>query len=142
MLGEPVLREVAKPVDLEMEGLQQFVDDMIETMVVARGVGIAAPQVGRSLRMFIALDADGMPMTFINPEISYLSKRFVKLSEGCLSIPGRRADVSRPETVKLSWTDRLLQKREKLFFGRDARVILHEFDHIEGKLFIDLIENV
>ena len=138
-VNDPILREVAKPVDESVDDLHELIHCMIATMNQAKGVGIAAPQVGRSLRLFIALDGGNNPVAFINPEITYLSKRYCKISEGCLSIPGVRGEVARPETVKLKWLDADLQPQEKLFFGRDARIIQHEFDHLEGKLFTDYL---
>jgi peptide deformylase len=150
--GSPTLREKTKPVTENTAALQQLVDDMIETMHGAAGVGLAAPQVGRRERLFI-VDLSPMadevlqagealppqPMVFINPEILEASEVECEYEEGCLSIPDLREEVIRPEQIRVRYLDRQLQPQELEAEGLLARVIQHEYDHLEGVLFIDHI---
>ena len=153
--GQPVLRERAEPVDGDSPELQQLVDDMIETMHVATGIGLAAPQVGTPLRLFV-VDLSGLaddlaednggevpdyatgPIAFLNPEIvlDEDSDR-VDHEEGCLSIPDLREVVWRPDRIRIRYLDRTFAPRELEAEGTFSRVIQHEFDHIDGVLFVD-----
>lgn len=152
--GHPVLREVAKHIDAEYPQLDKLIEDMWETMYASNGVGIAAPQVNRSIRLFVVdstqifesleeeekgdyPDAPGVKQVFINARIVSLNGEPWPYNEGCLSIPKVREDVMRPEAVELEFQDEQFQTQIKTFHGITARVILHEYDHIEGKLFID-----
>jgi peptide deformylase len=152
--GHPVLRKVADPIRPGMLSLDSFIADMWETMYASNGVGLAAPQVNRSIRLFTVdtvqlfesmeqdergkyADAPGVKAVFINARIVSLSGTPWTYNEGCLSIPKIREDVLRPETVELEYQDEQWQPHRKSFSGLTARVILHEYDHIEGKLFID-----
>lgn len=155
--GTPVLRKVAKDIDADYPNLAKFIDDMWETMYASNGVGLAAPQVNRDIRlfvvdsaqMFVSMDekdraeyADaptGYKGVFINAHIEELKGEEWLYNEGCLSIPKIREDISRQEEVTLSFLDENLQPQTKTFVGLTARIILHEYDHIEGKLFIDHI---
>jgi peptide deformylase len=145
--GDPVLRK--KAVDIipeEQPDLKQLVEDMFETMYTARGVGLAAPQVGKSLRLFVI---DASPFDDDEPELADFKKVFINaqileetgeewaFNEGCLSIPDIREDVYRKSTVRISYYDENMQHHEDTFKGLAARVIQHEYDHIEGKLFTD-----
>jgi len=134
---DPVLQRRAAPVDLAMEGLAEFVEEMKAAMKSANGVGLAAPQVGRSLRLFIASESGEVAdaVAFINPELRTFGER-VPFEEGCLSLPGVNGDVERPESVAVSWTDVHGKRHEEEFSKLMARIVQHEFDHLEGILFI------
>jgi peptide deformylase len=154
--GHPVLREVAKDIDADYPQLDKLVDDMWETMYASSGVGLAAPQINRPIRLFVVdstqifenlededrgvyPDAPGLKEVFINPRVLELSGEPWAYNEGCLSIPKIREDVLRHEAVRIAYLDAAFQPREHTFHGLTARVILHEYDHIEGRLFIDHI---
>lgn len=152
--GHPVLRKVAEDITPEYPQLDKFIEDMWETMYASNGVGLAAPQVNRSIRVFTVdtiqmfnnmdeeekdeyPDAPGVKAVFINAHIVELEGEDWAYNEGCLSIPKIREDIYRQESVTLSYYDEHFQKHTKTFTGLTARVILHEYDHIEGRLFID-----
>lgn len=151
--GDPVLRIPARDVDEDTPGLQPFIDDLLETMRGADGAGLAAPQVGRSLRVFVAdlrpalrtlppgeLPAlPPQPMVCINPEIIEESDEEAVFEEGCLSIPNLVERVPRPNRVTLRYLDRTFQPCEIEGFGPLASVLQHEFDHLDGVLHIDYI---
>ncbi len=144
--GDPILRKRAVDITKDYPGLQQLIDDMFETMERAKGVGLAAPQINKSIRLFI-VDSDkmydddepgeGIREVFINAQILDESGKEWPFEEGCLSIPGIREDVYREEKIVIKYLDRDFKAHEKTFDGMTARVIQHEYDHIEGKLFID-----
>ena len=137
-IGEETLRAPSEPVKEINDDLRQLVKDMFETMYQANGVGLAAPQVGRNLMLFI-VDTDGKsPMVFINPRIMKTSGKEV-CEEGCLSIPGFREDVQRAKKVICRATDVDGQDYEVEAEGLMSRAIQHEFDHLEGVLFVDRI---
>jgi peptide deformylase len=155
--GDPVLKKEAVEIEKGHEGLQDLIDDMFETMYEASGVGLAAPQIGQSIRMFIvdgspfAEDDDedepdpraeglmGFKKVFINPIIEEESGEEWAFSEGCLSIPDIREDVYRKERILVSYYDEHWNLKEETFDGFAARIIQHEYDHIEGILFTDHI---
>ncbi len=145
--GDPVLRRKATSIEpAEYPHIKQLVDDMFETMYAARGVGLAAPQVGLSMRLFVI---DVSPFEDDEPELKDFKKVFINacileengkewaFNEGCLSIPDIREDVMRKPDVKISYYDENWKHHEEEFSGMAARVIQHEYDHIEGKLFTD-----
>lgn len=144
--GDPVLKRKAVDIALDDPELKQLVEDMFETMYAARGVGLAAPQVGKSIRLFVV---DASPFDDEEPELKDFKKAFINaqileetgeewcFNEGCLSIPDIREDVYRHSTVRISYYDENGQHHEDTFKGLAARVIQHEYDHIEGKLFTD-----
>jgi peptide deformylase len=146
--GDPVLRKKGADIDRDHPGLQELIQNMFETMYNAQGVGLAAPQVGKAIRLFI-VDAspfeEEYPETkdfsqvFINPVILNLSGDKWKFNEGCLSIPGIREDIERRSDVTLRYFDENFELYEEDFSGIIARIILHEYDHIEGKLFVDYL---
>lgn len=144
-MGHPVLREKARAVDkseLKSPMLQQFIDSMIDTMHEYTGVGLAAPQVHESLRVFVAmLDADdngdGDAMVFVNPEITIKGDLTVEGWEGCLSIPDIRGRVPRAQHLVVSALDRLGKRFELELRDFPARVVQHENDHLDGVLFFD-----
>lgn len=154
--GHPVLRKVATPITPDYPNLAKFIEDMWETMYASSGVGLAAPQVNRDIRLFIIdteqifenMDEDekadyddgpGAKGIFINANIVRLEGEEWPYNEGCLSIPKIREDIYRQEAVTLTYQDASFETHTKTFTGITARVILHEYDHIEGKLFIDHI---
>jgi len=152
--GESVLREEPQDVTENTETVQQLIDDMIETMHVAAGLGLAAPQVGRSLRLFVVdlspLTKEGdeegpvlpsQPMVFINPEIMWESDDEEEFEEGCLSIPEIREIVVRPTRIAIEYLNRDFEQAELEIGGMLARVIQHEYDHLEGILFVDHISH-
>lgn len=144
--GNPVLRKKCDPVPVINDEIRQFVRDMIDTLIEYNGIGLAAPQVNRSLRIFITAvpkeDSEGRWLpgklrVFINPKILEVGDDQDFQSEGCLSIPKLYLDVERPIHVKIRATDLEGNEFEDEFFGYEARCILHENDHINGVLFID-----
>ncbi len=154
--GHPILREKAEAIDQDYPQLDKLIEDMWETMYASNGVGLAAPQVNRSIRLFVVdstqvfdnLDEDerdqypdgpGIKEVFINASIVSLNGEEWCYNEGCLSIPKIREDIYRNETVVLEYQDIEFNTHVRTFNGITGRVILHEFDHIEGKLFIDRI---
>ena len=149
--GMPVLRKVAKDIDEDYEGLDQLIEDMYETMYNAEGLGLAAPQIGLSIRLIIidgsridrdADDAEAMidfKMILINPYIIEENGEDWEFNEGCLSIPAIREDVKRKPEVLLSYLDENFTQHEKRFEGIHARVLQHEMDHVNGILFTDRI---
>lgn len=147
VFGEPVLRKKAADIEKGSIDVKQLADDLFETMEAASGIGIAAPQVGKSIRMFVVdgtkLDDEGdmesFRKVFINPEIISEEGDEWKMEEGCLSIPGIREDVSRNEQVTIRYYDENWEEHEETFDGMKARIIQHEYDHIEGILFTDHI---
>jgi peptide deformylase len=146
--GDAVLRKRAEDVPKDYPKLQELIDNMFETMYNASGVGLAAPQVGLSLRLLVV---DGEPFAeddevagelkgaFINPVIKKMEGELWKMNEGCLSLPRIREDVSRHETIEMEYYDSSWNKHTKTFSGIAARILLHEYDHIEGLLIIDRI---
>jgi len=147
--GQPVLKKVAKDITPDYEGLEQLIADMWETMENANGVGLAAPQIGRAIRVFMIDSAPmfdegeedkGIRRVFINAEIVEETGKDVSYSEGCLSIPDISGDVERPETITMTWVDENFEPHEETFTDMNARVIQHEYDHIEGILFTELLK--
>jgi peptide deformylase len=147
--NDKVLRTKAKPIKENSEELQQLIDDMLHTMYNSNGVGLAAPQIGKEMRLFV-VDADPMteeledekdlgPIVFINPEIKTTSGDTVKMEEGCLSIPDVRDDIPRPEFVEVFYKDRHFNEKTMLFKGFVSRVVQHENDHLNGVLFVDYL---
>ena len=154
--GHPVLRKVAEDIGPDYPQLDKLIADMWETMQASNGVGLAAPQINRSIRLFVVdsslifegmedeekgefPDEPGIRQVFINAKVVTLEGERWAYNEGCLSIPKVREDVLREEKVTIQFMDEFFQPHLKTFHGITARVILHEYDHIEGKLFIDHI---
>lgn len=154
--GNPVLRKVAGDIDQNYPNLDQLIEDMWETMYASNGVGLAAPQVGKDIRLFVMdsaqifanmdedeknednfPDAPGIKQVFINAHIVEELGDDWAYNEGCLSIPKIREDIYRAEEVTLSYLDQNFHKHTRTFNGVTGRIILHEYDHIDGKLFID-----
>ena len=151
--GDPVLKKVAADIEPGHPGLEQLIADMFETMYEASGVGLAAPQVGQSVRLFIvdaspfAEDEDGKPTKdahlkdfkriFINPYIVEEEGEEWPFEEGCLSIPNIREEVNRQPKIVMQYQDENFKEHEETFEGFAARVIQHEHDHLDGVLFVD-----
>ena len=138
VLGDPILREDTKPVADITDELQRLIDDMFETMYAAKGIGLAAPQVGRTERLAV-VDVDENPIVIINPEIVVADGKKTKSEEGCLSIPEIYGDVERPEHVIVRALDRHGKTIEIDATELLARCLQHEIDHLHGKLFIDYL---
>jgi peptide deformylase len=149
--GHPVLREKTKDIDKDYPGLPQLIDNMFKTMYNADGIGLAAPQIGLPIRIFVVdlsvlADRDpafeGFKKVFINPVITERSPETESCEEGCLSLPGINETVVRPVTIRIQYLDENLKENEEEYSSYFARVIQHEYDHLEGKLFIDHISPI
>ena len=154
--GAAILRKVSEPIDADYPNLTKVIADMWETMYESNGVGLAAPQVNKNIRLFVMdsaqifesrepedetyVDAPGFKKVFINAQIVSTGGLEWIYNEGCLSIPKIREDVLRPAEVTLSYMDENFVAHTETFNGISARVILHEYDHIQGKLFIDYLK--
>jgi peptide deformylase len=155
--GHPVLRKVASDIKPDYPNLEKLIADMWETMYNSNGVGLAAPQVNRDIRLFVIdtgqifrnmkedeeendySDAPGIKAVFINAHVLEAEGEEWAYNEGCLSIPKIREDIFRQETVTIQYRDENFDPHTQTFSGLTARVVLHEHDHIEGKLFIDYL---
>ena len=150
LYGQPVLRKEAEEIENTPE-LKQFIADMFETLTQAEGCGLAAPQVGKPWSLFV-IDADelaedypeckGFKKVFINPEMIEESEETCSYSEGCLSLPGISENVVRPTTIKINYQDENFEEHEEEFTGFQARIIQHEYDHLEGHVFTDRISPI
>lgn len=138
VLGDPVLRQSTIPIGEVTEELRRLADDMMETMYAARGIGLAAPQVGRTERMAV-IDVGDDPIVMFNPEIVKAEGPTEKAEEGCLSIPEVYGDVERPTKVVVRFIDRDGRTIERAADDLLARCIQHEVDHLHGKLFLDYL---
>lgn len=150
--GQPVLRNEAELVTKDYEGLNELIENMKETMYASNGIGIAAPQVGVGLKL-VYIDVDvlkddfpelkGVQMVLINPEVTVdESSPTVTREEGCLSVPGVNENVTRHSKIHLKWTDENWVEHEQDIEGYLARVVQHECDHLDGKVFIDHISPI
>jgi peptide deformylase len=156
--GDPVLRKLGKNIDKEYPALESLLENMFETMYGAKGIGLAAPQIGLPIRIFI-IDATpfqdddeleveerdflgNFKQVFINAKIIEETGDEWVFNEGCLSIPDVREDVFRNETIKIEYFDEKFEKHTKKFSGISARIIQHEYDHIEGILFTDKLSSL
>ena len=146
ILPDPLLRQVSKPVERVDAPLLRFVDDMLETMYDAPGIGLAAIQVGEPLRLVVIdLAKEGetpAPQVFVNPEIVATGSGINVHEEGCLSIPDYYAEVERPDTVTVRYVDREGKQRELVADGLLATCLQHEIDHLNGVLFVDHISKL
>ncbi len=155
--GSPVLRKVGREITPDYTALEQLIADMWETMYNSRGVGLAAPQINHDIRLFVidsvqiienleANEKDNYPGdkgykgVFINAKINSVGGEEWSYNEGCLSIPKIREDILRKETINITFLDENFAEHTKAFSGVTARVILHEYDHTDGKLFIDYLK--
>ena len=155
--GAPILRKVCDDITPDYPNLGKLIEDMWETMYSSSGVGLAAPQINKDIRLFVVdsqqifanreddeedtySDAPGIKQVFINAHVKSLAGEDWAYNEGCLSIPKIREDVLRPEEVTIAFMDENFLPQTATFNGISARIILHEYDHIEGKLFIDYLK--
>lgn len=155
--GTPILRQVSKEIGPDYPDLSKLLEDMWETMYSSNGVGLAAPQINRDIRLFIVdsrqifenleedekgkyPDGPGLRQVFINAHITGLHGDDWTYNEGCLSIPKIREDILRSEEVTMEYQDEQFEFHTTTFNGITARIVLHEYDHIEGKLFIDYLK--
>ena len=148
LYGSPLLRKVSKEVDKDDPGLKKFIEDMWETMYVSDGVGLAAPQVGKLTCLFV-IDGtelaeddpslEGFKKTFINPKIIEEKGEIFTFTEGCLSLPKIRESVDRPGEIRIQYYDENFKFFDEKYDGIKARVIQHEYDHLQGVLFVDKI---
>lgn len=151
LYGHPVLRATSNEIGPDYPELKQFVADMWETMYNSDGCGLAAPQVGRNDRI-VVIDADlfgedfpeckGRKFALINPKIEVLEGETVTRSEGCLSLPDLSESVPRVENIRLTWVDEDFQPHEEVMTGFLSRIVQHECDHLEGKLYIDHVSPI
>ena len=144
--GAQTLRNKSVDITTEYPELKKLIDDMFLTLDEASGVGLAAPQIGKNIRLFIV---DCTPWADENPELENYRKVFINaeiyehseesdlFNEGCLSLPGLHEDVRRPVAIKMRWLDENFEEHDELIDGLPARVIQHEYDHLEGKVFTD-----
>jgi peptide deformylase len=138
VLGDPILRKPTKPVTEVTDELRKLIADMFETMYAAEGIGLAAPQVGRTERLAV-VDVEGKKFALINPEVLAIAGSFEKAEEGCLSIPDIYGDVERPAEVTIRAIDENGNQYEETATQLLGRCFQHEIDHLDGKLFIDYL---
>jgi peptide deformylase len=146
--GHPVLRKIAEDIDKDYPGLKELIQNMWETMRASSGIGLAAPQVNRPIRLFLV---DATPLAEDNPALAEFRKAFINpeiieesgeewvYNEGCLSLPGLREDISRKPIIKIQYYDEDFNYHEDTFDGMAARIIQHEYDHLEGTLLVDRV---
>jgi peptide deformylase len=146
--GHPVLRKVAVEITKDFPGLGQLIDDLFETMYFSEGLGLAAPQIGKSIRIFVI---DGKPAAEDEPSLAEFKKVFINaqiiercgelmpMNEGCLSIPNLREEVQRESHIRISYYDENWEHHNEVFDGYKARIIQHEYDHLDGILFTDKV---
>lgn len=151
LYGHPVLRAETEPIDASYPDLKELIESMFEANYVSEGVGLAAPQIGRAIKL-VVIDADpagdvfpecaGRKFVLINPEVEILDGDSVSRPEGCLSLPGISENVPRVEHIRLRWLDENFQEHEEEMSGYLARIVQHECDHLEGCMFIDHISAI
>ena len=151
LYGQPVLRKVAQDITPEYPKLKELIANMFETMYHADGVGLAAPQIGLDIRLFV-IDLEPLAeddpkyadfkKVFINPRITEYKGEIVKMEEGCLSLPGINETVEREEKIRIQYFDENFVSHDEEYEAFFARCIQHEYDHIEGKMFVDKISGI
>jgi peptide deformylase len=146
--GHLILRKVSEEIDKDYPGLKQIIDDLFETMYHSEGLGLAAPQIGKSIRIFVI---DGKPVAedepqladfkkvFINAQITEKSGEILPMTEGCLSIPNLREEVNRESHIRINYYDENWVYHNEVYEGYKARIIQHEYDHLDGILFTDRV---
>lgn len=154
--GHPVLRKVCEDIEPDYPNLSKLIEDMWETMYASSGVGLAAPQINKDIRLFLIdsrqiieglseeerkeyPDDDGIKEVFINARLIEHNGKEWPYNEGCLSIPKIREDIYRPQSIGIEYFNEYFEPKKRMYSGITARVIQHEYDHIEGKLFIDYL---
>lgn len=151
IFGQPILRKEAEDITKDYPGLQELIQDMYETMRKADGVGLAGPQVGLPIRLFV-IDLDpvkednpqyaGFLHAFINPQILETSEETENMEEGCLSLPGIHENVRRPKSIHVTYFDENWTEHDEWIDGFFARVFQHEYDHLDGTLFVDHLSSL
>lgn len=146
--GSPMLRKVSEDITKDYKDLQKLIDDMFETMYASDGVGLAAPQIGKSIRLFII---DASPMSEDEPDLADFKKVFINANiideqgdkwpfvEGCLSLPDIREEVIRQKSVTIEYYDEHFEYHKETYEGIKARIVQHEYDHLDGVMFVDLL---
>lgn len=151
LYGHPVLRKISTDITPDYADLKELLANMFETMYDSDGVGLAAPQIGRNDRIIVIdasplaetfPDLDGFKKVLINPQLEVLDGDKETRAEGCLSLPGLSENVTRVEHIRLRWLDENFEEHDEEFSGFGARVIQHEYDHLEGKVYIDHISGI
>ncbi len=140
--GDPILREVAQKVEKIDDEILEILDNMVETMYETKGVGLAAPQVGISKRVFVCDQGDGVVRKVINPVITPLTENLIECEEGCLSVPGIYKKVQRPEKIRVEYMNEKGEEVIEEAEGFLAIIMQHEFDHLEAVLFVDKISPI
>lgn len=140
--GDPILREVAQKVEKIDDEILEILDNMVETMYETKGVGLAAPQVGISKRIFVCDQGDGVVRKVINPVITPLTENLIECEEGCLSVPGIYKKVQRPEKIRVEYMNETGEEVTEEVEGFLAIIMQHEFDHLEAVLFVDKISPI
>lgn len=144
--GHPTLRKMSVDIEKDYVGLTKLIKDMFDTMYKADGIGLAAPQIGKNIRLFV-IDASPLEedypevkdfkRVFINAHITEMSDETVETSEGCLSLPGISEKVKRAQKIRISYVDENFEPHDEVISGYAAVVVQHEYDHIDGKVFVD-----
>ncbi|HRG68761.1 MAG: peptide deformylase [Saprospiraceae bacterium] len=151
LYGKPVLKLKGQDIQPDFNGLSKLIDDMWDTMYFAKGVGLAAPQIGLAIRLFVVDSTayyekehlqKGIKKVFINAQIIEETGAEWGFEEGCLSIPKLNAEVNRPSNLKIKYLDEQFKEHIEVYDDMNARIIQHEYDHIEGILFIDKISPI
>ena len=151
LYGNPILRKKAEEIDMNYPELQTLIDEMFISMEKAEGVGLAAPQIGQSIRIFVIdtnpfkevyPDVKELKAVFINPIIEEEYGELFTFNEGCLSVPEIREDVIRKSKIKLTYTNEKGERKTEDFDGLVARIIQHEYDHLEGLIFTDKLSSI
>ncbi len=140
--GDPILREVAQKVEVVDDEILEILDNMVETMYETKGVGLAAPQVGISKRIFVCDQGDGVVRKVINPVITPLTDKLIDCEEGCLSVPGIYKKVERPEKIRVEYMNEKGEEVVEEVEGFLAIVMQHEYDHLNAVLFVDRISPI
>lgn len=149
--GHSLLRRKSKDIDKDYEGLDEFIENMFETMYRAEGVGLAAPQVGKNIRIFIVdgtayaedePQLEGFKKVFINAHIIEKDGEIIPMNEGCLSIPNIREDVDRESRIRIQYYDQNWEFQDEVMEGFKARIIQHEYDHLDGIMFTDKVSPI
>lgn len=149
--GSGVLRKECVEIEENYPELPKLIEDMFATMYATDGVGLAAPQIGKDIRLFVVdatpfaeddQTAKDFKKVFINPEIYEESEEEVLLNEGCLSVPGIHEDVYRPESVRINYLDENFEEHDVELTGWPARIVQHEYDHLEGLVFTDRLSTI
>ncbi|WP_300389435.1 peptide deformylase [Fusobacterium sp.] len=140
--GDPILREVAQKIEKIDDEILEILDNMVETMYETKGVGLAAPQVGISKRIFVCDQGDGVVRKVINPVITPLTENLIECEEGCLSVPGIYKKVQRPEKIRVEYMNEKGEEVTEEAEGFLAIIMQHEFDHLEAVLFVDKISPI